>query len=72
MALMDGGRAEYEVPFSAQGPGGFVQGAIDCVVSRPDGSLTVLEFKTGAKRPEHARQAALYAAALAAFLSPQA
>jgi ATP-dependent exoDNAse (exonuclease V) beta subunit len=64
VALLNAGRADYEVPFSARTPEGFVQGAIDCVVTRPDGTLTVLEFKTGARRPEHERQAALYATAL--------
>ncbi len=36
------------------------RGTIDCLVERPDGSLVVLEFKTGAPRPAHERQLALY------------
>jgi hypothetical protein len=65
-ALLDSGHAEYEVPVSMRAPGGFIQGAVDCVVTAPDGSLTVLEFKTGARRPEHELQATLYANALSA------
>jgi hypothetical protein len=35
-------------------------------VAGPDGTLTVLEFKTGVPRPEHTAQATLYAEALRA------
>jgi len=66
IAALEGGRAEYEVPVSMQVPGGFSQGVIDCVVTAPDGNLTVLEFKTGVRRPEHELQATLYANALSA------
>jgi ATP-dependent exoDNAse (exonuclease V) beta subunit len=67
-ALLDPGRAEFEVPISVRLPSGtgFVQRSIDCVVVAPDGGLTLLEFKTGSARREHQEQAALYAAALAA------
>jgi len=57
------GRAHYEVPFSfvsPQHPEVIVRGSIDCLVVRPDGSLEVLEFKTGAPRPEHTQQLDLY------------
>jgi len=66
--LLDAGLADYEVPISLRPPGGtgFVQRAMDCVVTSPGGGLTILEFKTGAKRPEHQQQAAQYAAALSA------
>ena len=43
-------------------------GTLDCVVVGPDGVPVVLEFKTGAPRPEHRLQAAIYEqAARAAF-----
>ncbi|MCR4374250.1 MAG: PD-(D/E)XK nuclease family protein, partial [Acidobacteria bacterium] len=57
------GRAYYEVPFSyapADAPGVIVRGSIDCLVARADGSLQVLEFKTGSPRPEHAGQLDTY------------
>jgi len=68
-ALLAGSRAEYEVPFSFRPPGrpdAVVRGVIDCVVEGADGALTVIEFKTGAPRPEHDVQAGLYADALRA------
>jgi ATP-dependent exoDNAse (exonuclease V) beta subunit len=37
-----------------------VRGTIDCLVRRPDGGVSVLEFKTGARRPEHLEQLNLY------------
>jgi ATP-dependent exoDNAse (exonuclease V) beta subunit len=65
------GECHYEVPFScvdAARPGEIVRGTLDCVVVGPDGVPTVLEFKTGAPRPEHRAQAAIYEqAARAAF-----
>jgi hypothetical protein len=45
-----------------------VRGAVDCLLLHDDGSATVLEFKTGAPRPEHETQARLYAAAIQAAL----
>jgi ATP-dependent helicase/nuclease subunit A len=50
----------YEVPFTLGLDGALVRGTIDCLVTRPHGPVTVLEFKTGAPRPEDATQAALY------------
>ena len=37
-----------------------VRGSIDCLVIHPDGTVRVLEFKTGAPRPEHAHQLDIY------------
>lgn len=57
------GRAYYEVPFSyapADAQGVIVRGSIDCLVVHEDGSLRVLEFKTGSPRPEHAGQLETY------------
>jgi sarcosine oxidase gamma subunit len=65
-ALLGAGICHYEVPFThrpAGRPGETVRGVIDCLVVAPDGSVTVLEFKTGRPRPEHEAQAALYAEA---------
>ena len=66
------GECLYEVPFSfepADRPGELVRGVIDCVVRRPDGRATVIEFKTGKRRDEHAAQAVLYAGALRTLLA---
>ena len=66
-AWLAAGRACYEVPFSfvaPEMPAAIVRGSIDCLVAQPDGSLLVLEFKTGAPRPEHAVQLATYLAAV--------
>ncbi len=66
-AWLTGGRAHYEVPFSfvsPERPSAIVRGSIDCLVVRPDGSLLVLEFKTGVPRPEHPAQLAMYLAAV--------
>ncbi len=65
-ALLEGD-CLFEVPFTlrlADGAGGagpvFVRGAIDCLRRWPDGRVTVVEVKTGAPRPEHQSQLALY------------
>jgi ATP-dependent helicase/nuclease subunit A len=58
-ALSDGERL-HEVPFTMHENGVILRGTIDCVVRRPDGSLTVLEFKTGKPRPEHRVQLEVY------------
>src|SRR5262249_412959 len=69
--LLASGRCQYEVPFSfcpLDRPGEMIRGRIDCLVERSDGSLVVLEFKTGVRRPEHDEQVALYVAALRALV----
>jgi ATP-dependent exoDNAse (exonuclease V) beta subunit len=52
----------YEIPFSTlvPGTGTVLRGTIDCLVQRPDGSVTVVEFKSGRRRPSHQRQLAIY------------
>jgi hypothetical protein len=70
-ALLSAGVCHYEVPFSfvpPDRPDDVVRGVVDCLVESPDGSVTVLEFKTGRPRPEHEAQAAVYADAVAAAL----
>jgi ATP-dependent exoDNAse (exonuclease V) beta subunit len=54
------------VPFSLDVDGTVVHGAVDCLIVA-DGSVTVLEFKSGTARPEHAAQADLYRRAAAAL-----
>jgi hypothetical protein len=61
------GQAFYEVPFSFVKPGEptqVVRGSIDCLIvssgTRSGRSVRVLEFKTGASRPEHGRQLETY------------
>jgi ATP-dependent helicase/nuclease subunit A len=60
--LLESGDVWHEVPFSmADGdPPAILRGTIDCLVRRPGGGFTVLEFKTGAPRLAHERQLALY------------
>jgi ATP-dependent exoDNAse (exonuclease V) beta subunit len=70
-AVLASGTSYHEVPFSflpPDGDGACIRGSIDCLVAAPDGSLTILEFKTGQPRPEHQAQAALYARAVEAAL----
>jgi ATP-dependent helicase/nuclease subunit A len=59
-ALYQSGTAFHEVPFSLAIGDGIVRGTIDCLVHGSDGIVTVLEFKTGRRRPEHHAQADLY------------
>jgi ATP-dependent helicase/nuclease subunit A len=56
----------HEVPFTVWLDGQLVRGAIDCLIRRRDGSIRILEFKTGRRREEHGRQAELYKRAVAA------
>ena len=48
-----------------------LRGTIDCLLRRPDGGLTVIELKTGGKRPHHERQLSFYVDAARA-LFPEA
>jgi ATP-dependent helicase/nuclease subunit A len=62
VSLLREGRARYEVPFSFHEPksGQILRGTIDCLVERADGSVTVVEFKTGVSRSVHERQLCVY------------
>jgi ATP-dependent exoDNAse (exonuclease V) beta subunit len=69
--LLSGGRRAYEVPFSlrvksTEGPC-ILRGSIDCLVHRDDGSVAVVEFKTGRKSAQHQRQLDLYVQAAQAL-----
>jgi ATP-dependent exoDNAse (exonuclease V) beta subunit len=63
-SVLSAGRRSYEVPFSlrANGPEGpcILRGTIDCLVLRDDGSIVVIEFKTGRRREQHQRQLDVY------------
>ena len=68
-ALLSEGRRLYEVPFSLQrspapeSPAAapvVLRGTIDCLVIRADGSVVVIEFKTGVPRASHQWQLAVY------------
>jgi ATP-dependent helicase/nuclease subunit A len=61
------GRAYHEVPFTLATPGRMVRGTIDCLVETGPDRVTVIEFKTGAPRPEHDAQTAVYKAAAEAI-----
>ena len=70
-ALLEGD-CLFEVPFTLRRTDGdagrvFVRGAIDCLRRWPDGRVTVVEVKTGASRPEHESQLALYVEAARAL-----
>lgn len=67
--LLASGTCWYETPFSwraAGAPEVVVRGTIDCLVVDPAGAMTVVEIKTGAPRPEHQAQLAIYLDALRA------
>jgi ATP-dependent exoDNAse (exonuclease V) beta subunit len=70
-ALLASGRRFHEVPFSmtrvtAAGPV-VLRGAIDCVIQKDDGSILVIEFKTGRRAPSHQQQLDLYVEAVRAM-----
>jgi ATP-dependent exoDNAse (exonuclease V) beta subunit len=71
--LLESGELYAEVPFSlstessSSGQPVILRGVIDCVVVQPDGSVVVLEFKTGAKQAAHEAQLALYVRAVRAL-----
>lgn len=54
-------------PPRAGGPAVVRRGTIDCLVRDTDGRITVLEFKTGRPRAEHARQLDVYVTAARAM-----
>jgi ATP-dependent exoDNAse (exonuclease V) beta subunit len=68
-AALDSGEASFEVPFSVRPRGGrsILRGTFDCLVRRPDGSVIVLELKTGRPLPEHDAQLEIYLTAARAL-----
>ncbi len=69
-ALLASGSRLHEVPFSllvetasalhGAGNGLILRGTIDCLIRREDGSIVVVEFKSGAPRAFHQSQLDLY------------
>jgi len=66
-SLLDGAECLYEVPVSFVGPAPgagaaqtVLRGVIDCLAVRPDGSVVVVDFKTGARRRSDRRQLNAY------------
>jgi ATP-dependent helicase/nuclease subunit A len=62
----------YEVPFSLvsiDDSGQTVRGVVDCLIIPADGPPVILEFKTGAPRPEHRVQVERYAEAIGRILA---
>jgi ATP-dependent helicase/nuclease subunit A len=64
--LLSSGRLFHEVPFSLadSADSAVVRGSIDCLIQRGDGSMVVLELKTGAPQPIHEDQLAIYVRAV--------
>jgi ATP-dependent helicase/nuclease subunit A len=74
--VIDEAVCEYELPFSLRLPpsGGsadprpiVVRGSIDCVARQPDGTVTVVELKTGRRHAWHQYQLDLYVRAARAL-----
>jgi ATP-dependent exoDNAse (exonuclease V) beta subunit len=69
--LFTGAEVLAELPFSLrdehEGQPIVLRGTIDCVALAADGSVTVLEFKTGAPREAHERQLGVYVRAARAL-----
>ena len=63
------GAIYHEVPFSFSAGGQIIRGAIDCLIRQKDGSIRILEFKTGQRRDEHQRQADVYRRAAEAIFA---
>jgi ATP-dependent helicase/nuclease subunit A len=64
--LYHAGAVLHEVPFTMTLDGRILRGTIDCLVVADD-AVSVLEFKTGRARPEHALQVELYGKAVQAL-----
>ncbi len=61
--LLASGDRMHELPFSCVEPDRpmrVLRGTIDCLVRRPDGTVHVFEFKTGASSPSHLAQLDIY------------
>src|SRR5258705_6000439 len=62
--LYSAGRRLHEVPFTMAVERRVLRGTVDCLVETAPDRLTVLEFKTGPRRPEHQAQLELYLQAM--------
>jgi ATP-dependent helicase/nuclease subunit A len=68
--LLASGRRFHEVPFSfvdSSGSPTVFRGTIDCLIQREDGSVVVVEFKTGAARQIDREQLEIYVRAATAI-----
>src|SRR5207249_155675 len=67
--MLGSGECLHEVPFSLALPERreVIRGSIDCLVVRADGSVSVVEFKTGRRRDEHEAQLEWYVRAAQAM-----
>ena len=70
-ALLASGHRLHEVPFSMrtvkEGALVVLRGAIDCLIQKDDGSIVVVEFKTGRRRSSHQQQLDVYVEAARAI-----
>lgn len=68
-AALATGPALFEVPFSLRPAGAqsVLRGTFDCLVRCDDGTVTILELKTGRPLPEHQRQLDIYLTAARAM-----
>jgi ATP-dependent helicase/nuclease subunit A len=67
VALFADATPAFEVPVSLEVDGRVLRGSVDCLLRRPDGSLVVVEVKTGPPRPAHERQLDAYLTAIQAL-----
>jgi len=61
--MLRSGDRLHELPFSAvehEHPERVLRGTIDCLIRQPDGSIVVIEFKTGNPSPAHQAQLDVY------------
>ena len=69
--ILGAGALLHEVPFSMMVPTGeeetILRGTIDCLVHGVDGTVTVVEFKTGRRRAAHQLQLDVYVQATRAL-----
>jgi ATP-dependent helicase/nuclease subunit A len=62
-AILEGATTFREVPFTIASAGGLMRGTIDCLVRGSNGTMTVLEFKTGRPLAAHLDQLEVYRSA---------
>jgi ATP-dependent helicase/nuclease subunit A len=62
-SLFEQGDAWFEVPFSWRVDSTILRGTIDCLIQRPDGSVIVVDFKTGRESASHRSQLKAYVTA---------
>ena len=65
LSLLASSECLFEVPFSFRraGDATILRGTIDCLATHAEGRVTVFEFKTGRRMPEHRAQLEIYLSA---------